>query len=117
MAPINRRNDDFNKTHPFWAAINALAVKVMPPLIVGCVMVVTAGAWATYTSVNKLTDKVALHEKELESLKLKIEYIEANSIKRTELLEILKRVEQQLEIALLRSGVKVPSKILSNSNP
>jgi hypothetical protein len=75
-------------------------------------------------AVEKITNKVTDHEQRLHDMKIKYENdmallrsqvatVELNSIKRAELLEILKRVEQQLEIALLRSGVKVPPKTIT----
>jgi hypothetical protein len=94
--------------------MNAVIVKIIPPLLAVSVVGITGGAWATFNSVNKLTDKVAQHELELEALRKRIDSVEASGIKRQELLEILKRVEQQLEIALLRSGVRVPPKVLSS---
>tara|TARA_R110000868_G_scaffold54575_1_gene170489 strand:+ start:5726 stop:6100 length:375 start_codon:yes stop_codon:yes gene_type:complete len=117
-----KRATDFGNVHPLWAAINSLAVKVIPPLMVACVIAVTGGAWATYNSVNKLIDKTSQHDAdftavrtEIALLKADLKNLESSSVKRQELLEILKRVEQQLEIALLRSGVKIPPKMLSGS--
>lgn len=107
---------DFSQSHPVWSAINGLAVKVIPPLMVACVVVITSGAWATYNSVSKLIDKTSQHDTELAALKAEIKGIEAASVKRQELLDILKRVEQQMEIALLRSGVKLPPKMLSSES-
>lgn len=111
-----QKQTEFSQVHPVWNAINALAMKVIPPLMVACVIVVTGGAWATYNSVNKLIDKTAQHDLELAAIRAEIKGVEASSIKRQELLDILKRVEQQLEIALLRSGVKVPPKMLSSDS-
>ena len=109
-----KRATDFNHVHPMWSAINALAMKVIPPLMVACILIVSGGAWATYNSVNKLIDKTAQHDIEIEALRAELKSIDLASVKRQELLDILKRVEQQLEIALLRSGVKVPAKMLSS---
>jgi len=109
-----KRATDFNQVHPMWAAINMLAMKVIPPLMVACILIVTGGAWATYNSVNKLIDKTAQIEIDMVQLRSEIKNVENASVKRQELLDILKRVEQQLEIALLRSGVKVPSRMLSS---
>lgn len=122
MTPRNRASDN----HPVFAFLTDWANRIIPPLLVAAVIGISGGAWATYSAVAKITDKVAEHdrmlaelktsnERQLALLQARIDQVEANSVKRTELLEILKRVEQQLEIALLRSGVKVPPKMLSNS--
>ena len=113
--------------HPLLSFISDWANKIIPPLIVAAVIAVSAGAMATYMAVDKITNKVADHEQRLHDLKIRHENdiaslraqvaaVEANSVKRSELLEILKRVEQQLEIALLRSGVKVPPKVVTGGS-
>lgn len=109
--PVN-----FSQSDPVWFAINGLATKVVPPLMVACVIVVTGGAWATYNSVNKLIDKTSQHDVEIAALRAEVKAVETASVKRQELLDILKRVEQQMEIALLRSGVKLPPKMLSSDS-
>jgi hypothetical protein len=100
------------------------ANRIIPPLLVTAVVAVCGGAWATYTAVEKITNKVTDHDQQLHDLKVRHENdiallraqltnVETNSVRRVELLELIKRVEQQLEIALLRSGVKVPPKMMS----
>jgi len=104
--------------------ISDWATRIIPPLIVAAVVAICSGAWVTYTAVEKITNKVAEHDRQLHDLRIRheneiallkamIASVEANSIKRAELLEMLKRIEQQLEIALLRSGVKVPPKMIT----
>jgi hypothetical protein len=114
----------FSDRHPMIDFVSGWANKIIPPLIVAAVIAISGGAWATYMAVEKITNKVTDHEQRLHDMKIKYENdmallrsqvatVELNSIKRAELLEILKRVEQQLEIALLRSGVKVPPKTIT----
>lgn len=121
----SRRNSD---NRPISTFLTDWANRIIPPLLVAAVIGISGGAWATYSAVAKITDKVAEHERilvemkasnerQLALLQARIDQIDANSVKRMELLEILKRVEQQLEIALLRSGVKVPPKMLSGGQP
>lgn len=100
--------------HPVWEAISDAIVKTIPTLMVACVIAVTGGALATYQGVDKLTNKVSQHEKEIEMLKIRLINVEQNYMKSDDLLALLKRVEQQLEIAMLRAGVKVQPKMLSS---
>lgn len=93
--------------------VNDIATKIIYPLIVAAVLSISAGAFATYLSVQRLTDKMQEHDAQIVQLQDDLKMLRESSVQRTELLEILKRVEQQLEIALLRSGIKVPPRILS----
>jgi hypothetical protein len=112
--------------HPILTFISDWATKIIPPLIVAAVIAICSGAWVTYTAVEKITNKVVDHDRQIHDLKIRqendialiraqIASVEANSVRRTELLEMLKRIEQQLEIALLRSGVKVPPKMITGN--
>jgi hypothetical protein len=123
MTPRQRASD----RHPLLTFISDWANRIIPPLLVTAVVAISGGAWATYKAVEKITGKVTDHDRELHELKIKYENdvallraqiaaVQVNSVRRAELLEILKRVEQQLEIALLRSGVKVPPKALSGGS-
>jgi len=120
MPDIERRK------RPAMMIISEWAMKIIPPLIVAAVLAICGGAWATYMAVEKITNKVAEHDRrlhdltvkqdrELDILRANLATVEANSIKRAEILEMMKRIEQQLEIALLRSGVKVPPKSISGA--
>lgn len=96
------------------SGFSAFTVKIIPPLVVASILSVSAGAWATYRNVQELTDKMREHDSKITHIQNRLELIEVGVVKRTELLELLKRVEQQLEIALLRSGVPVAPKALAS---
>jgi hypothetical protein len=112
MTPQNRASD----YHPILSKVTDWANRAIPPILVAAAIGICGGAFTTYNAVAKITDKVAEHDRALSLMQSRIDQIEANAVKREELLAILKRVEQQLEIALLRSGVKVPPKMLSSDS-
>jgi short-subunit dehydrogenase involved in D-alanine esterification of teichoic acids len=59
-------------------------------------------AFAMWRTVEELSFKMNSQEARLNKLEVQI----ANSVTRNELLETLKRVEQQLQIVLLQAGIK-----------
>ena len=67
---------------------------------------------AVKTSKNE--DDINFLKTEVLNLRTELKIVEANAIRRDQILELIKRVEQQLEIALLRSGVKVPPRMMSS---
>lgn len=81
--------------------------KVLPGLFLAITMSVVAASFAIYQSVSELTLTVKSHEQRLNRLEAQM----ANSVTRAELLETLKRVEQQLQIVLLQSGIKTKVEI------
>ena len=60
---------------------------------------------AIWRSVAELTNAVDNHERRIEVLHQDISAIQLSMITRNDLLEVLKRVEQQLQIVLLQAGV------------
>jgi hypothetical protein len=75
--------------------------KVLPSLFLSVALSVTAASFAIWQSVANLTNNVKHNEERLGKIEMKME----NLVTRTELLETLKRVEQQMQIVLLQSGV------------
>ena len=76
--------------------------KVLPSLFLAVAVSVAATSFAIWQSVAELTSTVKYHKERLDRL----EVAQQQLVTRTELLETLKRVEQQLQIVLLQSGVK-----------
>jgi hypothetical protein len=81
--------------------------KVLPGLFLAVTISFVTASFAIYQSVSELTNSVKLHDQRLNKLEAKIE----NSVTRADLLETLKRVEQQLQIVLLQSGIKTKVEI------
>ena len=69
--------------------------------------------WATYKSVDKLATSVESLQRDNDAIKSRIANLESSSLTKTEMLETLKRVEQQLEIMMLRAGIRPDRKIIS----
>ena len=90
--------------------------KVLPALFVGMTMAVSGSLWANYNAVRDLTGEVRAHEKQIAELKSDMAALKGSSVTRAESLETLKRVEQQLEIVLLRAGVKTNAVRLSGGD-
>lgn len=80
--------------------------RVLPALFIGLSAAVGGTLWKNNESVRDLTSAVSYHDKQIAELKAEIIAVKENSTTRAESLETLKRVEQQLEIVLLRAGVK-----------
>jgi len=76
--------------------------KVLPGLFLSIAVTVGATSFAIWQSVSELTSAVKNHEKRLDRLEMQTQQL----VTRAELLETLKRVEQQLQIVLLQSGIK-----------
>lgn len=80
--------------------------KVLPQLFVALVLAVSGGMWLTYTTVNTMVSRLENQQRDIDTLKNDVSNIKANLVTKTEMLETLKRVEQQLEIMMLRAGIK-----------
>ena len=76
--------------------------KVLPGLFLTVALGVGGASFAVWKGVSELTNAVKDHEKRIE----KIEIQHQQLVTRTELLETLKRVEQQMQIMLLQSNIK-----------
>jgi hypothetical protein len=81
--------------------------KVLPGLFLAMSLGVGGASFSIWQSVSQLTNSVKDHEKRIE----KIEIQQQQLVTRTELLETLKRVEQQMQIVLLQSGIKTKVEI------
>jgi hypothetical protein len=99
-----------NGTQISWAQV--LIEKYILPFLLAVSLSLVAGGWSFYIAVHDLTSLVNHHDREIKSLQTELNAIRTNSITRSELLEILKRVEQQLEIMTLKA--KVQEKIRLN---
>jgi hypothetical protein len=82
------------------------ADKVLPQLFVALVLAVSGGLWMTYATVHTMVTKLDSQQKDIDALKNRMANVEANIVTKTEMLETLKRVEQQLEIMMLRAGIR-----------
>ncbi len=76
--------------------------KVLPGLFLTIAVSVGGTSFAIWRSVTELTNAVKDHEKRIE----RIEVQQQQLVTRNELLETLKRVEQQMQIVLLQSGIR-----------
>lgn len=84
--------------------------KVLPGLFVALTLSVIATSVAMWQSVARITSSLENHEQQIRDLRADIKVVREQAVMRSELLETLKRVEQQLQIALLESR-------LNNKNP
>jgi hypothetical protein len=80
--------------------------KVLPSLFVTMTLTVIGGAWAIYRTIDDLSDALQSQQKDITLLQVSVKELQANSVTRSELLETMKRVEQQLEIMMLRAKIK-----------
>lgn len=76
--------------------------KVLPGLFLTVAVTMGGTAFVMWRTVDKLSYQINNQETRLNKLEVQI----ANSVTRNELLETLKRVEQQLQIVLLQAGIK-----------
>ena len=81
--------------------------KVLPGLFLTVAMAVGTSSLAIYQSVMEISSTVRSHEQRLTKLEARM----SDMVTRTELLETLKRVEQQMQIMLLQSGIKTRMEI------
>jgi len=94
--------------------------KVLPQLFVALVLAVSGGMWLTYTTVNVMVSKLDSQARDISEVRAdiarvedNIKRVEANSVTRSEILETMKRIEQQMRIAMLEAGVRLPKDFLS----
>ncbi len=80
--------------------------KVLPGLFLFMSTSIVVSAFSMYSTVRDLSASVQSHEKDIRLLQVSVKELQANSVTRSELLETMKRVEQQLEIMMLRSKIK-----------
>jgi hypothetical protein len=80
--------------------------KVLPGLFLLIASLVIGGTWSIYRTVSELSAAVQSHQKDITLLQISVKELQVNSVTRSELLETVKRVEQQLEIMMLRAKIK-----------
>ena len=76
------------------------------PLFLSGSLALCGGAVTLWVTVHDLTGTVRMNTDDIKALQGELNIIRTNSITRSELLEILKRVEQQLEIMTLKAKVQ-----------
>jgi len=90
------------KPHPWgW-----FTEKVLPPVFAALTLGAITSGVATHQAVLNLTSKFEQADKKLAQLEARIEVVDANSVKRAELLETMKRVELQLELMMAKANIK-----------
>lgn len=75
--------------------------KVLPALFISVALTVAGASFTIWQGVSELTNTIKAHEKRLDKLEVQTQIL----VTRAELLETLKRVEQQMQIVLLQSGI------------
>jgi len=80
----------------FWSWVTE---RIVPTLLIALCL----GVFRVYTQIVRLVDAHETTRAQLAEVKSEVAYIKEHYMKRLELLEILKRVEQQLEIVILKS--------------
>jgi len=85
---------------------NAVLRQWFVHILLGLTTFIAWQAWDISKSVSNHTFRIEALETEVKSLKAAV-------VTRSELLETMKRIEQQLEIMMLRAGVKPSQNMLS----
>lgn len=85
--------------------------KILPPIFVAVALAVMAAAYQTHIAVSELSNKIAQHDKELTQVRTDVESMRANNVTRIEVLETVKRIEQQMEITMLRAGIRSSARV------
>lgn len=80
--------------------------KVLPGLFLFVAAAVGSASLGVWNSVNKLSANVDSHATQIARIQQEVDTLRAQTATKTEMLETLKRVEQQLEIVLLRNGIR-----------
>lgn len=85
--------------------------KYFLPIFTAGSIALCVGAFTLWMTVHDLTGAVRVNTDDIKQLQGELNAIRTNSITRSELLEILKRVEQQLEIMTLKAKVQEKIKL------
>lgn len=85
--------------------------KVLPGLFVAITLSVVATSVAIWQSVARITQSLENHEEQIQILRQDVKIVREQAVMRSELLETLKRVEQQLQIALLEARLNAKNQI------
>jgi hypothetical protein len=87
--------------------------KVLPGLLIALTLSIIATSVAMWQSVARITSSLENHQEQINILRSDVKIVREQAVMRSELLETLKRVEQQLQITMLearlnsRSNVKI----------
>ena len=81
------------------------------PLVLAATVGMCGSAISLWITVHDLTSAVRHNTDDIKAIQSELNAIRTNSITRSELLEILKRVEQQLEIMTLKAKVQEKIKL------
>jgi len=85
--------------------------KVLPGLFVALTLSVIATSVAMWQSVARITASLESHQEQIADLRQDVKLVREQAVMRSELLETLKRVEQQLHIALLEARLNAKNSI------
>lgn len=85
--------------------------RVLPGLFVAITLSVVATSVAIWQSVARITQSLEDHESKIADLRQEVKVVREQAVMRSELLETLKRVEQQLQIALLEARLNTKNQI------
>ena len=80
--------------------------RILAPMFVALSVGICAASAATYQSVQSLTSQIAQHDREIQALRQEIKIVDSKAVGRAEIMEMMKRVELQLNYMLAVSGVK-----------
>jgi hypothetical protein len=106
MTPPPPKNN--NGPHPWtW-----FTDKVLPSLFVATAMAVSGSAWFTYRTVIEVASEQLVMKREIDQVKADLKQLREATVSKTDLLETLKRVEQQLEIMMLRAGIRPTPRVV-----
>lgn len=94
---------------PSWSV--TLVEKYIIPLMLAITLMILSGAITLWMSVRDLTSLVQQHDQQIKMLNTDMQAQKAASVTRSELLETLKRVEQQLELMMLKAKINGKIKI------
>lgn len=92
-----------------------MSTRLTDQMLIGIVstmaVVVVGGSWHTYGTVQALIERIESQNGRVARLEVRLDAVQAQMVTQAQLLETLKRVEQQLEIirlkGLISSEVKV----------
>lgn len=80
--------------------------KVLPPLFVGMCMAVCSVLWMTYNTAQRVESRQEALQRQVDTMAAEMAAVKTGYMTRMEVLETIKRIEQQLEIQMLRAGVR-----------
>lgn len=100
-----------SKSSSLWAWFHE---RVLPGLFVATSVGVAASLWLTYNTTQQVVGKVAEQQRDLARIESKVSSMEANVATKAELSAALQIVGQQIEIAMLKAGVKMGPVQLEN---